>query len=1486
VASEVRPDDDAVSSFLPPVAAWFRARFAMATLPQRLGWPVIRSGRNTLIIAPTGSGKTLAAFLACLDALWSERAQRSKGVRVLYVSPLKALNADIARNLERPLGEIVELAREMGMPLAPLTHAVRTGDTPASERQRMLRRPPDLLITTPESLHLLLTSRARETLRSVRYVIVDEIHAVCGSKRGVFLSLLLERLSRIVGEGFTRIGLSATQKPLDEVARFLGGRKRVRGSGADAEYEPRPVVIVDAGRRRELDLEVTLPGGVVGPGGSAWPAIEERIAEQVEAHRSTIVFANNRRVVERMAAALEERAAESVGREPELESEREAGAVSVRPHHGSLSLEARHETEAQLKRGELKAVVATGSLELGIDLDAIDLVCQVESPGAVSTALQRVGRSGHVVGGTSRGRLYAKTRGDLLEVAALARAMLEGEIESLQVPANCLDVLAQQVVACVAVEEWKAQELFDLVRQSYAYRGLTAEVFEGVLSMVSGRFGIETFRDLRPRIGWDRVHNVLRAMPGTAQLALVGGGTIPDTGQYPLYLGDEGPRLGELDEEFVHERRVGEAFRLGQATWRIVSIDTQRVVVAPAEGHSALVPFWRGEGTGRSAELGEAVGRLCREIIERGDVAAARLVEECRLDEPSARILAGYVARQQAIAGAVPDDRTILVESFRDEAGETGVAVLTTLGSKFNHALKLVVLARLRRRFGIEVAGLHADDGVLFRLPGMDEPPLDLLDGLTVEEAEKLLRESLGESPLFGLRFRQNAGRALLMPRPDPGKRTPLWLQRLRARDLLQAVRRFPDFPVVIETYRECLDDDLDLPRMRRVIQAIEQEKMRVVTRKGQNSSPFASELLFQFTQTYMYEWDAPKQGARAGVPRLDESLLESVLKPGEFGIELDRNAVGRLDRRLRGVGRPPRTPEEMAGALVRLGDLYTHELEGPMLGFLEQLEAQGRAVRLAPAEDGGSERWILAEERELYLAALQGEGGVAAEAKRSIVCRYVHTRALVGLEEVVARYHLDPAEATELLEDLVEQGVVERIDDGEGAVEWAERRNLAEARRLTVALRRRESVAVAPEVFARFVLERQRVAPGHVMEGELALTSVLEQFEGYAAPLELWESEILPRRISGFRPAWLDSLLSGGGWAWRAVGHLRGSPILAFLSREAGLSGTSAARIEDAAPLTAGARCVAEILQGRGACHVDEIAGWTRMTPSAVRESLGELLGRGQVTADRLDPLRPNGRETVEHVPAAAARSAAGRRPRLGARPRGLGAVALPRWSAVMLDCEAAAGVLPEELAVEWASRLLGRYGVLCRETCALDPWAPAWRELLDPLARAELRGELRRGYFVEGLSGVQYALPETTDTLASMAGRERPAVTHPLLLASLDPANLYGGGAPFDIPLLEGGTARLNRVPGTYLVMSGGRPVLIVEGSGRRLTGLASASDDELRGAVALLPSLHGPSRRSLRVETYNGAPPASTPAKAWLEEAGFVRDLIGMTHYRGWS
>ena len=968
---------------------------------------------------------------------------------------------------------------------------------------------------------------------------------------------------------------------------------------------------------------------------------------------------------------------------------------------------------------------------------------------------------------------------------------------------------------------------------------------------------------------------------------------------------------------------------LGSSTWRIESIDTQRVIVGRAEGHSAMAPFWRGEASDRTAELGEAVGALCRELAARKDEPGVLnwLQAEYHLEPRAAQALRDHVARQARVAGCVPDDRTVLVESYTDPAGETGLAILTPFGGKLHQALKLAIQARLKERLGVEAAALHGNDGLLFRLPQMDETPLDILDGLSAELAESLVRERLGDSALFGLRFRQNAGRALLMPRPDPSKRTPLWLQRLRAKDLLQVVRKFGDFPVVVETYRECLGDDLDLPRLRSFLDAIESGAIRVVGRRGEVPSPFVADLIFRFQQQYLYEWDEPKRSETNGRAAIvDDDLLDPLLATRW----LDPAAVGRVESRIRGVGKPPRTAEEMAETLRRLGDLTETELAGPMLGFLTQLQTEGRAESIRLEGTAEPARWICAEERELYRAAFQyGDGDETPETLDTIARRYLQTHALVGLDDLLARYPVDAATATDLLERWSEEGRAIRLDpiDGEADPRWADPKNLAEVRRLSIALRRRESVAVAPEVFADFLLRRHHLHPDTRCEGSAAVGEVLERLAGFAAPADLWESEILPARVRDYRPAWLDDALASGRWLWRAEADGQGEPRVAFLAR---VFPFDARTIADAPSLSELGERVLAALTRLGASFTADLARMTGLEPSRIHQALDELLRRGLVTNDRFDPLRRGGNTMAKALADASTRSLA-RRPRLGmsrhgpsprrsesTRPEG-------RWSVLTdirmektrehgrtrlqpsgeiathlaeassspsgFDPDSTAPVMEglevadrESAVAVWAAVLLDRYGVLTRETAALDPWAPDWRDLAACLARAELRGDVRRGYFVEGLTGMQFAAEDVVETLARK-GNDRGSQAPLVLISTLDPANLYGAGAPLDIDLLEGGTARLPRSSANHLVLCGGRPVLIIEANGKRLTGLASASENELREAVGLVPRLARPSRHVLKVETYNTAAALASPAAPWLAAAGFVRDHPGMAYFATW-
>jgi ATP-dependent Lhr-like helicase len=1477
---------DPLTFFLPPVQQWFRRALGEPTPAQRLGWPAIRRGEHTLILAPTGSGKTLAAFLACLDGLWRQESL-PRGVRILYVSPLKALNNDISRNLQAPLTGVAEEAHRLGYPLPLIETGVRTGDTPGAERQRHLRRPPHVLITTPESLHLLLTSRGREMLRGVTHCIVDEIHALCPNKRGVFLTLLLERLEELTTRGFVRIGLSATQRPLSEVARFLGGA----ASGPDGAFHPRLVTVVDAGLRKDLDLQVVTPVAEFGPlpEKSVWPSIYRLLEEEIRRHRSTIVFANNRRTVERITAHLNE------------------NEEIARAHHGSVSLEARQATEETLKQGRLPAVVATASLELGIDMGAVELVCQVESPGSVARGLQRVGRAGHLVGQKSKGRLLAKIQSDLLEQAVLAREMAAGRVEELRLPANCLDVLAQQVVAMVAVEDWGVADLYRVVRRAYPYRDLSPQAFDTVLEMVSGRYRFRrestdgepagrgrgtALGALQPRISWDRVHNRLHALPGSRSLALVSGGVIPDTGQYPVYLGN-GVRLGELDEEFVYERRVGDTFLLGTNAWRLESIEVDRVLVTPAEGAPALVPFWRGEQGGRSHALGQALGAFLRELAGRLDSPDCRawLEGEYYLAPAAARNLLGYVQRQLVRGGRLPTDRTLVIEAARDPLGDWQVILLSPLGSKLHFALRLVLEAVLYERLGYRPQCLHHDDGILLRFADTDEPLLDLFAGLTAENCEPHLLQALGESALFALRFRQNAARALLLPRNSPGKRAPLWLQRLRGRDLLQVARRHPDFPIVAETFRECLHDHLDLPHLQELLADIGAGRVEVVTRRVEFPSPFAAGLLFAFTAANMYQFDE-SQADPGRTTGLDPHLLAQLVAPQRQGHLLDPRAIHQVERRLRGLGQPPRSSAEMAEWLRRLGDLTPDELEGPMAGFLEELESQGRVRRcLLPATDDHAPplRWILAEEEELYRRAFGLEQARPEEmraAAEAILERFLETHALVGLADVLRRYPFEPGWTQRQLEEWAGSGRLVPVQRGgdSATVEWSAPANLDQVQRGSLALLRSEVATCPPFQFADFVLRWQGLHPEARPGAHDTLTEVLGRLEGISLPAELWEQAVFPGRVTGYQPRSLDEALASGDWVWACQNAGESGPgLLAFWNR---------AHLEELPPPASGERPgsesntdqVLEQLRRRGALFVPEIARAIDSAPSRVRASLWSLLRQGHVTNDRFDVIRKGEEPTPESGDGGGRPPDPGRRGLLALRRRAPLRRPEGRWSLLSWGRPD-----PEAHAVFLASVLLHRYGVAARELALLDPGMLPWRVLYEVLSRMELAGEVRRGYFVEGLSGAQFALPEAARQLQGLA-LPSAAAAPVLLVHSLDPANLYGSGAPFDIPLLDGGSRPLVRRPGNWLVLRAGRPVLIAEQQGKRLTALPSASRDDVAAAVACLPGIlasdRGLAARSkLVVSEWNGQPVTATEGQELLAAVGFVRDYQEMTLYAAW-
>src|SRR5262245_6718811 len=1056
--------------FSPQTRAWFEHAFDGPTPAQELGWPAIARGGHTLIQAPTGSGKTLAAFLYGIDRL---NPRPGEGLRLLYVSPLKALNYDIERNLRGPLAGLSSELRVGG----------RTGDTSQKERAAMLREPPDILITTPESLFLLLTSRARETLRGIETVIVDEVHAVAGTKRGAHLALSLERLERLVDAPPQRIGLSATQRPMEEIGRFVSGGRQIE--------------LVDAGRAKELDLEVVVPledmrepgnpdpDGPRGP--SIWPSIYPRLLELVKAHRSTIVFVNNRRLAERLALRLNELAEDEI----------------ARAHHGSLAREQRLEVEELLKRGSIPCLVATSSLELGIDMGAVDLVIQVESPKSVAAGLQRVGRAGHSLNEASKGRIFPKFRADLLECAVVTRRMQDGAIEETRIPRNPLDVLAQQVVAISSQEEIDVGDLHTLVRGAYPFRELSRAQLENVLDMLAGRYPSDEFAELRPRIVWDRTGGVIRGRSGGRQLAVQNAGTIPDRGLYGVHLVDGGGRVGELDEEMVYEARAGPTFTLGASTWRIEEITRDRVLVSPAPGVPGLIPFWKGEGPGRPYELGEAIGRASRELVALSEEKAlTRLTEQHSLDEQAAQNLLTFLGDQLNATGAVPSDRTVVVERFRDEIGDWRVCLLTPFGARVHAPWAMAIGIRLRDALGLEAQSLWSDDGIAIHLPDADAPPPTEELIIDPTEIEDLVMGELSSTALFGSRFRENAARALLIPRRRPGQRTPLWQQRLKAQSLLQVARRYGSFPVILETYRECLQDVFDLPALKRLLGGLQTREIDLVDVETASASPFASSLLFDYVATYMYEDDTPAAERRAQALSLDRDLLRELLGQEELRELIDPDALARVEEQLAGS---PRNPDELHDLLLLRGHLAEGEYDR---GYAETLIRERRAVRLrlgsddviAAAEDAGRYRDAVGAMPPSGLPEAFLEP--AELPLRSLLARFARGRGPFTTAEAAARFGVDPAAAETELRALEREEKLVRGELRPGGTEreWCDPDVLRRLRRASLAALRKEVEPVEQRALGSFLPSWQGI------DRRAGLREALVALQALPLPVALWE--------------------------------------------------------------------------------------------------------------------------------------------------------------------------------------------------------------------------------------------------------------------------------------------------------------------------------------------------------------------------------------------
>ncbi len=1402
---------DPLSVFSEATRSWFTHAFEGPTPAQTLGWPAIARGGHTLIQAPTGSGKTLAAFLYGIDRL---NSAPGKGLRLLYVSPLKALNYDIERNLRGPLAGL----------RSELRVGVRTGDTTQKERAAMLREPPDILITTPESLFLLLTSRARENLKSVETVIVDEVHAVAGTKRGAHLALSLERLQRLVGEPVQRVGLSATQRPLEEIGRFVSGGREIE--------------LVDAGRAKELDLKVVVPlDDMREPEEqqSIWPSIYPEILELVRSHRSTIVFVNNRRLAERLALRLNDLAEEEI----------------ARAHHGSLAREQRVEIEELLKMGEIPCLVATSSLELGIDMGAVDLVIQVESPKSVARGLQRIGRAGHELGAVSKGRIFPKFRADLLESAVVARRMLDGAIEETQIPRNPLDVLAQQIVAICADEEISVDELHGLVRGAYPFADLSRVQLENVLDMLDGRYPSDEFAELRARVVWDRTAGVVRGRQGARRLAVTNAGTIPDRGLFGVHLVDGGGRVGELDEEMVYEARAGQTFLLGASTWRIEEITRDRVLVSPAPGVPGAVPFWKGEGVGRPYELGEAIGAASRELVALDDEkAVARLHADHMLDERAAQNLMIFLREQQSATTAVPSDRTIVVERFRDEIGDWRLCVLTPFGGRVHAPWALALGARLRESLGLETQAIWSDDGIAIHLPDADAPPpVDdvLLDPETVEE---LVVQELGDTALFGARFRENAGRALLIPRRRPGERTPLWQQRLKAQSLLQVARRYPAFPVVLETYRECLQDVFDLPALKRLLSGLRSRQIDLVDVETPSASPYAASLLFDYVANYMYEDDTPAAERRAQALSLDRDLLKELLGQEELRDLIDPGALADVEERLRGEAR---TPDELHDLLRRRGDLREGEYPEDLA---ESLLAERRAVIVRVA---GEERLIAAEDAGRYRDAVGAmpPGGLpevfleADEAPlESLVRRFARSRGPFTTAQANERFGRDVEPA---LRDLERRDELVRGELRPGGTEreWCDPEVLRRLRRASLAALRREVEPVEQAAFGRFL------PSWHGIGRRASLREALVPLQGLALPVALWESDVLPRRVPGYRPEQLDALCGSGEVVWVGAGLDR--VALYFREDAVALGQPPAADRPE--------REVHERLRAalsRSALFWFDLLADTGLEAEEALPALWDLVWAGEITNDAWTPLRAGRRyQTTPRRP----------RERRFSRRRATETTATQgRWSLAsrLFGTRPGAdpGRGPDRRAL--AELLLERHGIVTRDGVRAEGIPGGFGAVYGELRSLETLGLCRRGYFVEGLGGAQFALGGAVERLRELRPKdgEKP---EPLVLAAADPAQPYGAALPW--PKRAG--ARAARVAGAHVVLLGGEAALFVERGGRSLVPLRDPEEGWLREALAaLVEHVRATGLKRLAVERFDGEAVGETEIMPLLLDAGFVQ------------
>jgi ATP-dependent Lhr-like helicase len=1535
----------ALDAFAPATRTWFTESFDGPTPAQEGAWRGVQGDQHVLVVAPTGSGKTLAAFLSAIDRLMhaappasdAARADEQPGTRVLYISPLKALAVDVERNLRSPLVGITQAAARRGDSFREVTVGVRSGDTSQRDRRSLVSRPPDILITTPESLFLMLTSAARETLRTVDTVIIDEIHAVAGTKRGAHLAVSLERLDALLDTPARRIGLSATVRPHDEVARFLGGSARVE------------VVAPEAATRLALEVEVPVDDMTQIPGqprdegsgarslvtdssgegdqprGSIWPHVEQAVMHRVLGHRSTIIFVNSRGVAERLTARLNEAYAEHLGVADETPQGRTpaqivgsstqgrlapadaAEHVLARAHHGSVSKEQRSLIEDELKSGRLRCVVATSSLELGIDMGAVDLVIQVSSPPSVASGLQRVGRAGHQVGEISQGVTYPTSRPDLLGAAVTTSRMQAGLIERLDIPANPLDILAQQTVAATALEPLDVEEWFDTVRRSAPFAALPRSAYDATLDLLSGRYPSDEFAELRPRLVWDRDTGTITGRPGAQRLAVTSGGTIPDRGMFGVFLAagteESGPRkVGELDEEMVYESRINDVFALGATSWRIQEITHDRVNVVPAFGQPARLPFWKGDAIGRPYELGEAIGAFVREAAALTPDALAERTAALGLDRRAADNLGAYLRDQKEATGQVPSDRTLLVERFRDELGDWRIVLHSPFGRRVHAPWALAVGARIVERYGMDGSVVASDDGIVARIPDTEtEPPGADLFVFDTDELDTIVTAEVGGSALFASRFRECASRALLLPRRNPGSRAPLWQQRQRSAQLLDVARKYPTFPILLETARECLQDVYDLPALTTLSRRLASREVQIAEVTTERASPFAQNLLFGYVAAFLYEGDTPLAERRASALLLDPTLLAELLGRAELRELLDPAVLGLTELELQRLtdDRRAKDVEGVADLLRLLGPLSTAEVQArvqPELAdhvpaWLGELQGSRRAIEVAMA---GDVRWAIVEDAGRLRDALgvvvplgvsEAYLEVVADPLLDLVSRHTRTHGPFTSADVATRFGIGVAVADQVLRRLSRDG---RLTEGEfrpqtTGSEWVEPGVLRRLRSRSLAAARQQVEPVDPLTFARFLPGWQGV--GGTVRGAEGVLATIDQLAGLALPASAWESLVLPARVRDYSPGMLDELTSAGEVVWSGAGTLPGNDGWVqlnpadFVVRAAG---AQAAPPPDAGSLPAS---IADALDGGGAFLFRQLVETLaaddpdRADHAAVAAALWDLVWSGRVSNDTFAPVRTlvgrgGAHRTTRPAPRARLPGRRVRSPRVASQgpPTVSG-----RWFTLS---ETAGDSTSLQLARTEA--LVGRYGVVTRGSVMAEQTPGGFSAVYRVLRELEQTGAVLRGYYVETLGAAQFGAPATVDRMrAYVLDDERASDDPALTLAATDPANPYGAALPWpERPADDEGTKhRPARKAGSIVVLHDGRLVLYLERGGKKALVF---DDDPARLAAAarsLVTTVRARRISRLTIETAGGQPVAASLVGEALLEAGFERSIKGV-------